>query len=445
MTGLGRTKADCQAIARAANVDTVICLFTDTWGVPRGKHMPLEQFLRSASFNTASVAFSWNPRSDVLPTPWAEMDSEFADMTVKADLDTFRIAGWTERTAVVIGETVHSVTGEPTAMDARSMVKRTLATYESRGLKVNLAPELEFHLFDADWKPLSDKTLCYSVDRADELEPVVGEIRRALARTGIECEASNSEYGQSQVEINLRYAEGITSLDETILFRLITRTVARKHGLNATFMVKPINGGAGSGMHIHQSIVDAETGHNVFATKDDSGHELPSKVMRGYVGGLLRRQLELQVLARPTITAYRRAEDYSFSPTQVCWGMDNRLVGVRCLTPNDEGTRVDVRWGAADANPYLLAQGYLQAGLEGIDDNAPLQPVSGGDPHADETLVRVASNLEKAVDAFEASAFNRRVFGDMFVDTYTVMQRNELAAAGAHITDWEFARYADVF
>jgi glutamine synthetase len=445
VAAIRRTSEDCAEIARAADIDTVICLFTDTWGVPRGKHMPLEQFLRGGTFNTASVAFSWNPRSDVLPTPWAEMDSEFADMTVVADLDTFRIAGWTEKTAVVIGDTIHPGTGEPTAMDARAMVKRTLDEYAARGLKVNMAPELEFHLFDATWNPLSDKTLCYSIDRAEELEHVIGDIRRALARTGIQCEASNIEYGQSQVEINLRYAEGITSLDETILLRLITRAVAKKHGLNATFMVKPINGGSGSGMHIHQSIVDEHSGQNIFAAQDDSGHELPSKTMRGYVAGLLRRQLELQALAMPTITAYRRAEDYSFSPTQVCWGMDNRLVGVRCLTPDDAGTRVEVRWGAADANPYLLAQGYLQAGLEGIDDNAPLQAVSAGDPHADTGLVRVAPSLEKAVDAFSTSEFNRKVFGDMFVDTYTVMQRNELAAAGAHITDWEFARYADVF
>lgn len=444
MAESGQTLTDCAEIARNADVETVICLFTDTWGVPRGKHIPLAQFLRGGSFNTASVAFSWNPRSDVLPTPWAEMDSEFSDMVVAADLDTFRIAGWTERTAVVICDTYDVNTGEPTAMDSRAMVKRSLADFADRGLSVNLAPELEFHLFDKDWKPVSAQTLCYSIDRADELEPVIGDIREALLRTGIDCEASNVEYGPSQVEINLRYSEGITAVDETVLLRLITRAVAKKHGLNATFMVKPINGGAGSGMHIHQSVVDGE-GRNIFAVEDNEGHELPSKAMKGYVAGLLRRQLELQVLAMPTITAYRRAEDYSFSPTQVCWGMDNRLVGVRCLTPNEQGTRVEVRWGAADANPYLLTHGYLQAGLEGMEDDAPLQSISAGDPHADAGLTRVAHSLEQAVDAFEASPFARKAFGDMFVETFTVMQRNELAAAGAYITDWEFNRYADVF
>jgi glutamine synthetase len=167
--------------------------------------------------------------------------------------------------------------------------------------------------------------------------------------------------------------------------------------------------------------------------------------MQGYVAGLLRRQLELQALAMPTVTAYRRAEDYSFSPTQICWGLDNRLVGVRCLTPDAAGTRVEVRWAAADANPYLLAHGYLQAGLEGMRADAALQPVSTGDPHADTALARVAPSLEKAVETFHGSEFARRIYGDMFVDTFTVMQHNELAAFGSHITDWEFKRYADVF
>lgn len=439
-----RTLAEIAKIAEVAGVETVICLFTDTWGVPRGKHIPIAQFARSGRFNTAAVALSWNPRSEVLPTPWAEMDSEFKDMAVVADLGTFRVAGWTEGTAVVICDTLDLETGEPTAMDARAMLKHTIAQYADRRLSVNLAPELEFHLFTKGWSPVSDKTLCYSIERADELEPVIGGIRRALLRTGIECEASNVEYGASQVEVNLRYSAGINAIDDTVLFRLITRMVAKQHGYNATFMVKPVNGGAGSGMHIHQSVVDA-TGRNIFGVKDNPGHPLASRAMKGYVGGLLRRQLELQVLAMPTVTAYRRAQDYSFSPTQVCWGMDNRLVGVRCLTSNEADARVEVRWGAADANPYLLAHGYLQAGLEGMDNDTDLQPISVGDPHADAGLTRVAPSLEKALEAFHGSEFARRVYGDMFVDTFTVMQRNELAAFGEHITDWEFQRYADVF
>lgn len=435
---------DCAKIASDNGIRTVACMFTDTWGVPRGKWMPIEQFLTGAGFSMANVAFSWTPRSDVLPTPWAELDSEFHDMRLIPDLDTFRVAGWADNLAVVICDAVDPGTGEPVPLDGRAMVKRSLAGFSAEGLTVNMAPELEFHLFDDNWRPISDKTLCYSMDRANELEPVIGQIREAMRRTGIHCEASNIEYGESQIEINLRYASGITALDETVLFRHITRAVARQHGLNATFMVKPINGGAGSGMHIHQSLVN-EDGRNVFADDDGESHPLTSPTMRHYVAGLLEHQLELQVLAMPTVTSYRRAQDYSFAPTQVCWGLDNRLVGVRCLTGIGPATRIEVRWGAADANPYLLAHGYLQAGLDGMRNKLDPQPISKGDPHADSGLTRVASSLERALDTFSDSAFVRRAYGDMFVDTFTVMQRNELAAFNAHVSDWEFKRYADVF
>lgn len=435
---------DCAKEAADNDVRSVVCMFTDTWGIPRGKTVPIEQFLTGAGFSQANVAFSWSPRSDVQPTPWAEMDSEFRDMRVIPDLDSFRIAGWTDGLAVVICDTAEPATGEPVAVDGRPMIKQTLAQYEADGLQVNMAPELEFHLFDQNWQPVSDKTLCYSLDRSDALEPVIGGIREALRKTGIACEASNVEYGQSQIEINLRYTDALTALDETVLFRFITRAIARRHGYNATFMVKPINGGAGSGMHIHQSLVDAD-GRNIFDGPMDPKHPLPTTAMRSYVAGLLAHQLDLQVVAMPTVTSYRRAEDYSFSPTQVCWGLDNRLVGVRCLTGIGPASRIEVRWGAADANPYLLAQGYLQAGLEGLRGKPDLQPISAGDPHADTTLARVAPSLELALDAFTNSTFARRIYGDLFVDTYTRMQRNELAAFGAHITDWEFARYADIF
>lgn len=439
-----RTLGECAKIASDNNISTVACMFTDTWGIPRGKRLPLDQFLRGAGFSMAGVAFSWTPRSDILPTPWAEMDSEFRDMNLVPDLDSFRVAGWTEGLAVVMCDAIDPITHAAIPMDARGMVKKSLAEFAEAGYSVNMAPELEFHLFNEDWTPVSDQTLCYSMDRADELEAVIGGIREALLRSGINCEASNVEYGQSQVEINLRYGEALASLDETILFRHITKAVARKHGYHATFMVKPINGGAGSGMHIHQSLVDG-SGENAFARADDPAHPVTSEVMRDYVAGLLTHQLELQAIAMPTLTSYKRAEDYSFAPTQVCWGLDNRLVGVRCLTGIGPGTRVEVRWGAADANPYLLAQGYLQAGLAGMREHYTLQNISSGDPHADTSLRRVALSLESAVDAFSASPFARRVYGDMFVDTYTKMQHDEMAAFAAHVTDWEFKRYADIF
>lgn len=436
------TLEDCARIAQENAIHTVECVFTDTWGLPRGKMLPIEQFLTGAGFSIANVAFAWDMRSDVHPTPWSPENSEYPDMHAVPDLPSFRVAGWTTGMATVMCDMYDPKTHERIPMDGRGMVKDTLKEFEALGYRVDMATELEFHLFTSDWQPVSDKSYCYSLDRANELEPVIGAIRAALTDSGITVEASNVEYGQSQVEINLKYGDAITMLDNTILFRHIVRQVARQHGYNATFMAKPINGGSGSGLHVHQSLWNSD-GINVFSAKDTSD-PVHSDVMRRYLSGLVAHQLELQAIALPTINDYKRIVDYSFSPTQVCWGLDNRLVGVRCITDAGPGTRLEVRWAAADANPYLVAQGYLQAGLDGIRNDLPLQPISIGDPHADPALQRVASTLADAVNTFSGSPFAKAAFGEIFVDTYGAMQRVELAAFAAHVTDWEFNRYHDI-
>lgn len=436
------TLEDCARIAEENGIHTVECVFTDTWGLPRGKMLPLEQFLTGTGFSIANVAFAWDMRSDIHPTPWSPENSEYPDMHAVPDLRSFRVAGWTAGMATVMCDMYDPKTHERIPLDGRGMVKDTLKEFESLGYRVDMATELEFHLFTNDWKPVSDKSYCYSLDRANELEPVVGAIRAALTASGITVEASNIEYGQSQVEINLKYGDAITMLDNTILFRHIVRLVAKQHGYNATFMAKPINGGSGSGLHVHQSLWNSD-GVNVFSTKDVEG-PVHSEVMRRYLSGLVAHQLELQAIALPTINDYKRIVDYSFSPTQVCWGLDNRMVGVRCITDAGPGTRLEVRWAAADANPYLVAQGYLRAGLDGLKHDLPLQAISAGDPHADPKLQRVAATLGEAVNTFAGSPFAKAAYGEIFVDTYTAMQRVELAAFAAHVTDWEFNRYHDI-
>lgn len=433
---------ECARIAQDNEIHTVECFFVDTWGLARGKMVPIGQFLTGSGFSVAEVALAWDVRGEVHPTPWAPVGSDFPDMRAVPDLGTFRPAGWTSGMAVVMCDLQDPKTREPVAMDGRGMVKATLKEYEALGYQVDLATELEFHLFTGEWRPISDKSYCYSLDCAEELEPVIGAVRAALSDSGIAVEASNVEYGQSQIEINLKYTDALTMLDNTILFRHVVRHVARKHGYNATFMAKPINQGSGSGMHIHQSLRDGD-GQNLFAAKD-STDPVHSDLMRRYLTGLLSHQLELQAIAMPTINAYKRIEDYSFAPTQVCWGLDNRLVGLRCLTDAGPGTRVEVRWAAADANPYLVAQGYLQAGLDGIRNDLPLPPMSTGDPHTDPALPRIAPTLTEAMENFTSSPFTKETFGEIFVDTYSAMQRTELAAFAAHVTDWEFDRYHDI-
>lgn len=447
------TGVDQEALARVAalceehNIHTVECVIVDTWGMPRGKRLPVKQFLRGSGYAIASVVYSWDPTCFIFDTPWVSVDGGVPDMHAIPDLSSFRIAGWTEGVAIVMCDTVDPVTHEPIAMDARNMLKKQLARAADMGFEVDAASELECHFFTKDWEPLYNDIHCYSIERGAEMEPFMLDIRESLRKTDIEVEASNVEYGPGQTEINVRYGPMMKMADDTVYFKYIVRMVAKRHGINTTFMAKPYLLEAGNGMHVHQSL--KKNGKNVFADKDEDT-VLGNSVMRKYLTGLLAHHKELQLVMTPTISGFKRVQDYSFSPTQVTWGLDHRLVGVRCLTESGPGNRIEVRWAAADANPYLVLAACVAAGLDGLENDYELMPQVVGDPHADERWERLPTSIEGAIENFD-TPFTRSVFGDTFVENFLIMQRREAQEFAENADDapdgvsqWEIKRYRAV-
>ena len=434
------------ALCEEHAIHTVECVFVDTWGMPRGKRLPVRQFLRGSGFAIANVVYTWDPTCFIFATPWVDETDGFPDMHAIPDLASFRVAGWTEGVAVVLCDTVDPATGDAIAMDSRQMLKRQLARAGELGYGVDAASELECHFYTEDWQPLYDDINCYSIYRGWEMEPFMLDIRESLRRTDIEVEACNVEYGPGQTEINVRYGPMMKMADDTVLFKYIVRLCAKRHGLNVTFMAKPFLLEAGNGMHVHQSLT--RDGRNVFAERDEDS-VLQNSVMRRYLTGLLAHHKELQLVMTPTISGYKRVQDYSFSPTQVTWGLDHRLVGVRSIVGAGSANRLEARWAAADANPYLVFAGLLAAGLDGLENDYPLMPQVTGDPHADERWERLPAGIDGAIENFD-SAFTRSVFGDVFVDNFLFMQRREAAEFAEHaepgddVSDWEIRRYRAV-
>jgi glutamine synthetase len=434
------------ALCEEHGVHTVECVIVDSWGMPRGKRLPVKQFLRGSGYAIASVVYSWDPTCFIFDTPWVSVDGGVPDMHAIPDLSSFRIAGWTEGVAIVMCDTVTVDGHEPIAMDARNMLKKQLARAEAMGYGVDAASELECHFFTPDWKPIYDDINCYSIYRGWEMEPFMLDIRESLRKTGIEVEACNVEYGPGQTEINVRYGPMLKMADDTVYFKYIVRLCAKRHGLNVTFMAKPFISEAGNGMHIHQSLT--KDGKNAFSAQDEDS-VLGNTLMRKYLTGLLAHHKELQLIMTPTISGYKRVQDYSFSPTQVTWGLDHRLVGVRCIVGAGAGNRLEARWAAADANPYLVFAGVLAAGLDGIEHDYELMAQTTGDPHAEEQWERLPTSISGAIDNFD-SAFTRSVYGDTFVDNFLIMQRREFdeftanAEQGDDVSEWELKRYRAV-
>jgi glutamine synthetase len=358
------------------------------------------------------------------------------------DLSTLRIAGWRDGAAYCICDTVDVDTHEPVALDGRNILRRAVEGLRGRGYEPVTATELEFHLCTPDWEPFYRGVHCYSIAKGAEVEPVVGEIRRALEISGITVEACNVEYGPAQVEVNLGHGDPVEVADATMVFKYVVKQTAAAHGLRATFMPKPFMGEAGNGLHIHQSLRGAD-GRNAFA-KRDARPPVRSTLMRRYLAGLLEHQLELQAINCPTVNAYKRVEDYSFAPTQVTWGLDHRLVAIRSVVDQGEATRLEARWASADANPYLVIAGCLAAGADGLARGLRPPPMVSGDPHADVSYRRLPTSLSAALPALESSSWARKIFGDVFVGTYLVMLRHEVDLFERHVTDWEWERYREV-
>ncbi len=422
-------------------IHTVECMFADTWGIPRGKRIPVRHFLDTGGFAMANVAYTWDRHCFIFPTDFVNDSHGYPDMHAVADLSTFAIAPWREGTAYCICDTLDIETHEPVELSGRAILARAVERIREHGYEPIVATELEFHLCTEDWQPFYTGVHCYSIAKGAEVEDVVGEIRRTLDAAGIDVEASNVEYGPAQVEINLGRGPAIEVADKTMVFKYVVKQIARKHGLHATFMPKPYMGEAGNGLHIHQSLV--ANGKNAFNVKD-ADPPVHSQLMRRFLSGLVAHHLELLPVMTPSINAYKRVEDYSFSPTQVSWGLDHRLVGVRCVVDHGEATRLEARWASADANPYLAIAGCLGAGTDGLERDIELPPMVTGDPHVDDALVRLPATLEAAVPFFAESALARQVYGDVFVDTYLTMLAHEIGLFNRHVTEWELARYREV-
>ena len=220
---------DVARMCEENGIHTVECMFVDTWGVPRGKRIPVRHFLRGSGFAIANVVYTWDPTCFIFSTPWVDETDGFPDMHAVPDLDSFRIAGWTDGVAVVMCDTYHPESDRVIEMDSRGMLKRQIARLADMGFGLDAATELECHFYTEDWQPLYNDINCYSIQRGAEMEPFMLDIRESLRKTGIEVEASNVEYGPGQTEINLRYGPVMDMADATVLFKYIVRLVAKRH------------------------------------------------------------------------------------------------------------------------------------------------------------------------------------------------------------------------
>jgi glutamine synthetase len=430
-------------VCREKGIHTVECCFPDAQGVPRGKRIPVEQFVERAyqGFDIANAALVWDRKCDVLQDiDYANFSTGYPDMKAVADLSTFRPVPWRPGAASVICD-CYEEDGTEVKVSTRHVLKRIIEEARAMGFEPIVGSELEFYVTDASTTPLYGEIDCYSLSRGAQLEPLLERVRRELDEFGIPIEACNTEYGPAQVEVNIRHADALRTADNTMLFKAGTREIATQLGLRVSFMAKPYADQSGCGYHVHQSLSDPGSGENVFAA---IGHHdtVDGTVIGSYLAGLLEHMAPFTAFGSPTVNAYKRVRGYTFAPVNVSWGIDNRTVGVRAIVGHGPANRLEWRHAATDANPYVLIAACVAAGLDGVRQGMKPPPMIEGDAYARDDLCRLPETLQAALATLQPNQFARQVF-DKFLPVFIALGRHELELWHSAVTDWERARYFD--
>jgi glutamine synthetase len=377
-----------------------------------------------------------------------------ADMIAKPDPTTFQVLPWRgERhgTARMFCDLL-TPDGEPSLADSRYVLKRTLARASDRGFTFYTHPEVEFYLFNQVESP---QERLVPVDNGGYFDHLARgsthDFRRAaitmLESMGISVEFSHHEAGPGQNEIDLRYADALTTADNLMTFRTVVKEVALEQGVFASFMPKPIADQPGSGMHTHLSLFEGD--RNAFH-EPGAQFEL-SKTARQFIAGLLVHAAEITAVTNQYVNSYKRLWGGSEAPSYVCWGHNNRsaLVRVPMYKPG-KGNSARVEYRALDsaANPYLAFAVLLAAGLKGIEEGYDLPEATGDDvweltdrERRSLGIAPLPQSLDDAIELMEGSELVAETLGEHVFDYVLRNKRQEWDAYRAQVTPYELHRF----
>jgi glutamine synthetase len=409
----------------------------------RGKRIPASHWKTICeSGNALSIAlFAIDMTCDVWDTPYVNFDNGYPDMHMFPNGKPFALP-WEPGVAMVMGR-AEGMDHKPVPIDPRNALIRQVERAASMGYEVQLGAELEFYLLDPETLEPKDQGIqVYGLERAAELEHVLGPIRQQINECGIPIEQSNPEYAPGQVEVNLRYSEALLAADRVVMFRTLVKQLAGAHGYKATFMAKPFFEQSGNGFHMHYSLW--KDGKNAFA----EGGKL-NALGRTFVGGVQKRMAESAVVGSATVNGYRRRQPYTFCPINTAWGMDNRTVGIRIIEGSDSAVRVEKRDAGADANPYYLAAADIAAGLDGIEQGLEPSAMCEGNAYELEDAEPIPTDLETAITLARGSDWLKDVMGELGYELYMQMCERELGFyndfIGSQVTQIERDRYLSNF
>jgi glutamine synthetase len=422
--------------------DEVECIVPDLGGVARGKAMPASKFAKQSKFYLPDSIFLQTITGD-----WAERPGDAftePDMVLIPDFSTGTAAPWTGDVTLQVIHDVFDQSGKPVPSAPRNVLKRVIGLYNAEGWTPVVAPEMEFYLVARNTDPAqpivppmgrSGRRVAgkqaYSMSAIDEYGMVIDDIYDFAEAMGLEIDGILQEGGAGQIEINLNHGDPVELADEIFYFKRMIREAALRQDCFATFMAKPIEGEPGSAMHIHHSVVDIETGNNIFS--DPDGNETPE--FMHFIAGMQKYLPSVIALLAPYVNSYRRYVPDFAAPINLEWGRDNRTTGIRVPISEASARRVENRLAGMDCNPYLALAASLACGYLGLKEKLLPREQYRGDAYLAED--ELPFTLGDALDLFEECKPMQEVLGPEFCSVYEAVKRMEYKEFLQVISPWE--------
>lgn len=440
------TREDIVRMAEEENVRFLRLMFTDILGTIKNVEVPISQLKKvldnKMMFDGSSIE--------------GFVRIEESDMYLHPDLDTWLVFPWEikqGKIARLICD-VYQPNGQPFAGDPRSNLKRILKEMRDLGFtEFNLGPEPEFFLFklDENGKPtmdLNDEGGYFDLAPTDLGENCRRDIVLELEALGFEIEASHHEAATGQHEIDWKYADAVEACDNIQTFKLIVKTVARKHGLYATFMPKPVYGIAGSGMHCNMSLF-TEEGNAFYEESDRCGL---SETAYQFLAGLLKHASGYTAICNPIINSYKRLVPGFEAPVYIAWSTHNRSPLIRIPESRGLSTRVELRSVDPSTNPYLALAVLLASGLDGIKNKlvapAPIDRniyVMNKEERYANDIHDLPTNLEDALLELQKDEIVLEALGEHISRSFIEAKEIEVATYLSQVTDWELKQYLSAY
>jgi len=433
------------AIIKEKNVEFLRLQFTDISGIVKNVSIPTTQMVKALksgiSFDGSSIE------------GFARIQE--SDMVLRPDLSTFSLLPWRSKDGSNEARLICDVylpNGKPFEGDPRYVLRRQLDVAGEMGYRMNVGPELEFFLFEKQNGGSAtvphDFGGYFDLGPVDLAEDVRREIIRALTQMDFTIEASHHEVARGQHEIDFAYDEALRNADKVVTFKYVTKTIAMREGLRATFMPKPIFGAAGTGMHANISLFQGE--ENAFYDPETPMHI--SDLARFFVGGLLEHACAITAIANPLINSYKRLVSGFEAPVYITWSGPNRSSLIRIPAGRGLSTRLEFRSPDPTCNPYLTFAVILAAGLDGVKRGIdPGDAVDLNVYHLSEAerkslgIRTLPANLKEALDALDDDPVIRQALGAHVTDNIMRLGLLEWEAYNTFVHSWEVERYINTY